>query len=278
MLENLSCEKSSFVSLTYSEETVPCIRGFTSIEMTLVPRDVQMWLKRLRKAVAPERLRFFAVGEYGTERERPHYHVAVFGYEGCWYGDSRLSPDELCRCPSCVLLRGTWPKGFVHQGTIELKSMQYLCSYMLKGMYRRDDVRLRGREPEFRRMSLRPGIGAYAMSVVSEDVNRFGLVRNRVVPAALRIGGRILPIGKYLRGRLRQELGLGDVATVEEVEVAKERMQSMYALAQAFTDQSVAYGAERVSDKVLYAVLVEANREKARQLEVREKIWKGKGK
>lgn len=41
--------------------------------------DLQLWLKRLRKAVEPTRIRFFAVGEYGERFKRPHYHALLFG-------------------------------------------------------------------------------------------------------------------------------------------------------------------------------------------------------
>lgn len=272
MLENLSVRYSSFVTLTYADEYLP----LSGVYATLRLSDYQKWLKRLRKAIYPEKVRYFVVGEYGGITERPHYHCALFGIRGCVYEDSRLAPRELCDCDSCVLLRSTWPSGFVHQGTIELKSMQYLVGYLLKGMYRRDDERLRGREPEFSRMSLRPGIGAVAMSVVARDLDKYVELDKSMPPPALRIGNRILPIGRYLRKRLRMEMGLGDVATEKEVEAAREKMRPLYEIAKAYTDQSLAYGEERVSDKVLYRLLVEANREKARQLEAREKIWKGK--
>lgn len=272
MLENLTATESTFVTLTYSEETVPCISLSPSRIMTLVPRDLETWLKRYRKAVYPARVRYFAVGEYGTKEARPHYHVALFGAKGCIYEDSRLSPRELCDCNSCVLLRATWPNGFVHQGTVELKSMQYLCSYMLKGMYRRDDARLKGREPEFRRMSLRPGIGGHSAMYLADALRLYGMAENPVLPATYRFGQRLLPIGKYLRQRVRVALGRDKNASVEEVEEAKARMQPLYEIAARFTDQSL-YKTRRVSDVVLYKLLVEANREKARQVEAREKIF-----
>lgn len=275
MLENLVHEKSTFVTLTYSEETVSYIEQSCVIGMTLVPRDLETWLKRMRKAVMPERLRFFGIGEYGSKWERPHFHVALFGVEGCVYSDSRLAPERVCSCASCVRLRDTWGAGFVHQGTIELKSMQYLCSYMLKGMYRRDDVRLHGREPEFRRMSLRPGIGAGAAVYLANALRSAGMGEDRVTPAAYRFGSRILPIGKYVRGKVRKELGFGEKATEEEVLVAKERLRPLYDIAARLTEKTVS---RTVSDKLLYRLLVEANKEKARQLEVREKIFTRSGK
>lgn len=69
MLE-ASCHKDNCViALTYSET-----------DGSLCRRDVQLFLKRLRKAVSVP-LRFFYCGEYGKRGGRPHYHVIVFGWK-----------------------------------------------------------------------------------------------------------------------------------------------------------------------------------------------------
>ena len=43
--------------------------------------DIQLFLKRLRKHIAPVKIRFFATGEYGPTNKRPHYHILIFGYD-----------------------------------------------------------------------------------------------------------------------------------------------------------------------------------------------------
>ena len=67
MLEAMCHGDNAFVTLTYEDDNV----------RSLVPKDPQDWLKRIRKAVEPLRLRYYLVGEYGDISERPHYHVAL---------------------------------------------------------------------------------------------------------------------------------------------------------------------------------------------------------
>lgn len=76
-------------------------------------------------------------------------------------------------------------------------------------MTHRCDPRLHGREPEFARMSLRPGIGAVAITPVVS----FCAQTRQVVPSGLRYGDRrLLPLGRYLRKKIAGELGGGNEA------------------------------------------------------------------
>lgn len=61
---------SSFLSLTYSDEFLPAGN-------TLVKRDLQLFMKRLRKERG-DGVRFIACGEYGDTTLRPHYHIILF--------------------------------------------------------------------------------------------------------------------------------------------------------------------------------------------------------
>lgn len=186
ILEAACHSAASFVTLTYNEENIPDAG-------TLVPRDLQLWLKRFRKSVGPGR--FFAVGEYGDQSWRPHYHVALYGY-GREYGN-------------CI--SQTWGKGYVDVGDLTPHSACYIAGYTTKKMTSKDDPRLQyGLHPEFARMSLRPGIGAPAIASIATALrSRAGeryINDNGDVPSVLRNEGREIPIGRYLRGRLRGEL------------------------------------------------------------------------
>lgn len=44
----------------------------------LSKRDVQLFLKRLRKHVTTEKIRYFVAGEYGPLHYRPHYHLMLW--------------------------------------------------------------------------------------------------------------------------------------------------------------------------------------------------------
>lgn len=263
MLENLKWSEASFVTLTYAPENLCLVTGGIG---TLVPKDSQDWLKRLRLAISPARVRYYLVGEYGEENGGPHYHVALFGYAGCVYGDSRLCPGgkrgRECDCPSCILVRKTWGKGRVHQGVIERKSCQYIAGYTVEGMTDGRDFRLAGRHPEFARMSLRPGIGGDAMWDVVEVVRKFGLEG----PDALRHGSRVLPLGRYLGERIRKGLGCEKKGYLEEAE-----MLAMRAHAERVASDGKASWA--YADKILADAISALNEVRGQSLAVRRALY-----
>lgn len=202
LLEKLLHPSSVFVTLTYSD----CALSVTpSGQATLVLRDLQLWLKRFRKAIGLQRIRYFACGEYGDETGRPHYHAALFGVGGCAFGLSRYSARRLNCCVMCDLVRDTWGLGNIFLGELTEKSAQYIVGYVVKKMTSVEDKRLNGRLPEFARMSLRPGIGAGVVErvAVALDGVDFGVD----VPVGLRHGSKVLPLGRYLRSRLRVAVG-----------------------------------------------------------------------
>lgn len=181
-----------FVTLTYSDEWLPA-------GATVVPRDMQLFLKRLRGAVAPVRIRYYGVGEYGDRKFRPHYHLALFGLPAVPVG-KHLPPCACCLCSS-------WSQGLVHVGEVTMESAAYIASYTVKKMTRVTDPRLGGRHPEFARMSLRPGIGHGAMrffkeALVDKNTGEI-LLRDNDVPSVARVLGRLWPVGRYLRRVLR---------------------------------------------------------------------------
>lgn len=243
LLEQACHEESSFWTLTYDDEHLPP-------GGTVVPRHLQLWLKRLRKA-SGRHLRFFGVGEYGDESQRPHYHAAIFGV-------SRVEGPEF-HC---------WPYGHVHVGDLTLQSAQYVAGYVTKKMTNVDDPRLAGRHPEFARMSLRPGIGALAMPDVAgalSDVHGARLLSEAGdVPLALRHGGRSLPLGRYLRRKLRDELGFETLGgQAKPMAQQKEEMQALY---------------DATGSRPLYLQtkpMIEHVR--IRQIETKARIWAKKG-
>lgn len=75
-------------------------------------------------------------------------------------------------------------------------------------MTHRLDPRLKGRDPEFAFMSLRPGIGAQFVPEIASTLMTFNLERTQGdVPVTLRHGNRELPLGRYLRQKLREHVG-----------------------------------------------------------------------
>lgn len=261
MLESYKHQASCFVTLTYAPEHLPD-------GQSLVPRDTQLWLKRLRKLNAPNVIRYFVVGEYGDETQRPHYHAAVFGLAA--------QPCAICRHQyrraNCdCLLAHSWGLGHVLVGDLTSDSAQYIAGYVTKKMTSFKDERLQGRHPEFSRMSLRPGIGATAM----EDVSRVlttpqgaeCIIREGDVPMALKYGKvKQLPLGRYLRSRLRREVGLNE----EKVKEDRLRKWSL----EVVENFSTLLGDDDNRSKSLAQILVQSTSQKALKQEVKSRIYK----
>lgn len=196
---------NAFVTLTYSDPNLP----MTSTSLpTLEPKDLQLWLKQLRRTIHPSKVRYYATGEYGEQTNRPHYHLALFGFPNCLHAASRYSRKRRDCCNNCDLIRDTWGRGQIHLGEINVTSAQYIAGYVTKKLTSRDDPRLLGRHPEFGRMSLKPGIGADFMhEAASTLLSLSTLDRLTDVPTHLQHGNRKLPLGRYLRRRLRLLVG-----------------------------------------------------------------------
>lgn len=148
-----------FVTLTYDDEHLP---GDGSLE----PRDVTLFLKRLRKR---GRFRYLYCGEYGETRQRPHYHALLFGRE---FADKVRCEDAKSGAPQyeSAELSGVWGCGRATVAALTFESAAYVARYcvqkvngdLAEGHYARVSP-LTGEIiqvlPEFGRMSRRPGIG-----------------------------------------------------------------------------------------------------------------------
>ena len=102
LLESYEYTDNVMITLTYDDEHMPRLDDGRGI---LVPKDLQSWLKRFRKAIEPQRIRYFGVGEYGDESWRPHYHVIVFNYPNCAFGLSRYGKTRVNCCVACDTVR-----------------------------------------------------------------------------------------------------------------------------------------------------------------------------
>ena len=131
-----------FATLTYDQEHIP---------LTLSKPHITAYLKRLRKLI-PQKLRFFASGEYGETTQRPHYHAIL-------YGVSQLQAPQLEKA---------WTKGHVRIDQATPANIAYTAGYCSKKIgYRRHTHQridpLTGQlyewQPPFIQMSRNPGIG-----------------------------------------------------------------------------------------------------------------------
>lgn len=135
-----------FITLTYGTTHAPITKnGF----MDLSKRDVQLFLKRLRKdhethwkknnldGQQQPPIRYYLVGEFGGRTSRPHYHALIFN-------------------AVLELIQPAWQKGQIHYGEVTNASVGYTLKYMSKTskipLHRNDD-----RTPEFSLMSKKLG-------------------------------------------------------------------------------------------------------------------------
>lgn len=221
-------QNNTFVTLTYSDEVLLKQQrsAFLKGEPSLIPRDLQLFLKRYRE-VSPQRLRFFAVGEYGNETFRPHYHAGLFNVPVCARGETKKSPRGRCLwaecCETCKLVGDKWGLGDIEVRALDASKCEYLARYVTKKMTKGGDDRLKGRHPEFSRQSRKPGIGRFAVRQLAREIVRHVEPSELIdVPATLKFGGKSHALGRYMRRKLRAALGLEEGAPDEALRQAWE--------------------------------------------------------
>jgi len=159
-------EDNSFLTLTYREDALT----WGNSRATLVPRDLELFWKRLRKELDGESIRYFACGEYGDKRNRPHYHACLFGF---YPEDAKLySIKNGNRVYRSDFLDSIWQHGDVRFGDVTFESASYVARYIMKKQTGKQSeyYEKEGIEPEFVRMSRRPGIGANWFNKYHKDV------------------------------------------------------------------------------------------------------------
>lgn len=174
-------DENCFVTLTYDDEHLP--------GRSLVYRDFQLFLKRLRRRFSRSRIRFFMCGEYGELTARPHFHACLFNFD---FPDKKAfkqtSAGPLFRSDA---LESLWSFGLSSIGQVTFESAAYVARYVVKKMtgpsavlHYVDSVTGEVREPEFCHMSLKPGIGAVWLQRYWSEVYPSGTVvmRGKAVP------------------------------------------------------------------------------------------------
>jgi len=163
-------------------------------------RQVQLSLKRLRKAVAARKgppLRYFLIGEY-SPAGRPHYHLILFNYfppdavQGyrSHSGGSQFTSDELSKA---------WGLGMVNFQMFTPSAADYVSGYYVDKLSGDLGEReLAGREPEFMRSS-RGGAGG----IGAPFLVRFGAQIHEGADFVV-IGGRQVPVPKFFERKLEK--------------------------------------------------------------------------
>lgn len=140
--------------------------------------EVQMFMKRLRKSVEPIKIRYYLIGEYGTDTYRPHYHMLLFT-------DDYISSDDLTK----KLLKN-WQFGHIKVDPISEARIHYVTSYHITKSYTPD-----GLVPSFVLMSRNPGIGYQYL----EKNRKKHAKRNQIT---YNIGGQRQKIPRYYSDKI----------------------------------------------------------------------------
>lgn len=189
-----------FITLTYDDANYPR-------DGQLSKRDFQLFIKRLRKCCGS--LRYFACGEYGKKSFRAHYHAIIYGFTG--------SEEQI---------RGCWGKGFIFVGRVTPASCAYVAKYLSKRYDNewREKLESAGRTPEFSLMSRKPGLG---FPFVKEIVNGLSNSNIGTVPTVLRINGRFMVLGRYLRQKIAEMIGVTDEQKQQKLAALRKELQDM---------------------------------------------------
>lgn len=169
---------AAFLTLTYSDENLTHGELFP----TLVKRDLQLFLKRLRKKqskTSKQKIIYYACGEYGTRTFRPHYHMIIFN----------LLPELLFDSP----LSEIWGNGNVRVDPCNIKTIQYTSKYVMKSEKKPEGV-----EPEFSLMS--KGIGK---SYLTDQVIKY--YKDNQMPYVVWKDGQKMSMPRYFKERIFTE-------------------------------------------------------------------------
>lgn len=179
-------QQNSFITLTYSDENVP-------VGGTLVKKDVQDFLKRLRRWLGSIRISYYLCGEYGDDADnkfrsqyggnigRPHYHALIFGYDFREYRpwEANQAPDN--HNYFSQFLEDRWQKGITSVGELTPATAAYCARYATKKItgkpapahYQRihpETGEITQALPEFALCSTRPAIGDSWLAQYGTDV------------------------------------------------------------------------------------------------------------
>lgn len=192
-----------FITLTYDDDH---IRTADNGLHTLVKSDLQAFLKRLRQSLVRlkvkyqklphnagkplriEKIRYYAIGEYGDEGNRPHYHLLLFNL-----------PNWFSRVELMKFLEQCWSEdgkqiGIIDVGTVTPASIHYCTKYMMK-----DSKYFDGVQKPFALMSTKPPIGVCYLE------NTIDYHRNNSTDMVTLAGGKLIRLPRIMRDAIFNE-------------------------------------------------------------------------
>ncbi|QXP08179.1 MAG: replication initiator protein [Arizlama microvirus] len=162
--ESMTHKESCFLTLTYDQKYLP-----TDNKVKL--SHITNFIKKIRLHCLPKRIRFFQVGEYGDQRQRPHYHIIIYGYD---FNDKQFlyTDDNGLKHFNSVQLSKLWKKGLSEVGEVNIASCLYISKYVVKSVVEYVD----DETPIITTMSRRPGIGKLFFDKYRSDMLPHGYI------------------------------------------------------------------------------------------------------
>lgn len=162
-------DSAYFITLTYSEEFLNRVNYVDNMtgelkndRGTLDKRDVQLFVKRLRKHRPEDSIRYYICGEYGPQTDRPHYHGILFGLHlQDWVLEPSGRSETGQQYYTCRELERIWGNGFVSIEPANEFTCKYVCQYVTKKIGAKPNAvyEAKGQVPPFALQSRRPGLG-----------------------------------------------------------------------------------------------------------------------
>lgn len=194
LTKELECSYSAcFVTLTYNDDNLVYAGDYA----TLVHRDIDLYLKRLRKAINGSKasgLKYYLVGEYGPNTHRPHYHAIMFNVPS---RITKLVWSDRRKIQYPLTMQSIWQKGHVHVGEVTPASIAYCAGYtqQVKNGFTFDgDPRL----PEKQWMSKGIGIGFLTPAMRA-------YLKAQKEPFLIVEGGRRIAMPRYYKDKVFDE-------------------------------------------------------------------------
>ncbi|QCS36682.1 replication initiator protein [Capybara microvirus Cap3_SP_612] len=227
LAESYHSKNAYFLTLTYEDS---CLPRDDNDNPCVCKRDIQLFIKRLRKHYPDSNIRYFLGSEYGEETLRPHYHAIFYNL-----------PDELIFQPQSAggdqwhyhdksqhminrKINDYWQKGFIEIDPINRQRAEYCAKYFV---FRKDVEQIL--VPNFNLMSRKPGIGYQRIDEIKDKVRYYNL------NGMLTDKGTYCAIPRYYKDKIyskeeREELfnrylNMRCTLSIEEIEFNRQKLQ-----------------------------------------------------